>query len=328
MPPPASRAGRRHACRLAAPALFPMWTEADDGVVSWLLESDEPGLRAAVRRDVLLGPSGETPEDIRRGPWVRRLLADQAADGGFGGHPYAKWAGAHWRLVSLVELGLAGPDEAAVSAARTVVRWLNGEGHLGAMPVIRGRARRHASQEGNALAVCTRLGMAFEPDVAAIADRLVGWEWPDGGWNCDRHPEAHHSSVNESLPPDLGPPRVRGHHRGCPCPRCGPTRSRVSAGPSRLPFAHDGQGHAPAGRRHPLAGVLALRHPAGAPGPVACRLREGRQDCRRTRRPGDQSARQTADGSPTAAGGGGRGARDRARRPSTGDATASGGCCR
>jgi hypothetical protein len=157
-----------------------------------------------VRRDVLGEPPGETPEEIRRGPWVRRLLAEQAADGGFGGHPYAKWGGAHWRLVSLVELGIAGPDEAAVSAARTVVRWLNGEGHLGAMPVIRGRARRHASQEGNALAVCTRLGVAIEPDVAAIADRLVGWQWPDGGWNCDRHPEAHHSSVNESLPPIWG----------------------------------------------------------------------------------------------------------------------------
>ncbi len=37
-----------------------------------------------------------------------------------------------------------------------------------------------------------------------LADRLIGWQWPDGGWNCDRHPEAHHSSVNESLPPIWG----------------------------------------------------------------------------------------------------------------------------
>jgi hypothetical protein len=32
-----------------------------------------------------------------------------------------------------------------------------------------------------------------------LADSLVEWQWPDGGWNCDRRPEADHSSVNESL---------------------------------------------------------------------------------------------------------------------------------
>ena len=32
------------------------------------------------------------------------LLAGQRRDGGFGVHPYRKWTGAHWRLVSLVEL--------------------------------------------------------------------------------------------------------------------------------------------------------------------------------------------------------------------------------
>ncbi|HXI46508.1 MAG TPA: hypothetical protein VNH13_09420, partial [Candidatus Acidoferrales bacterium] len=30
------------------------------------------------------------------------------------------------------------------------------------------------------------------------------WQWPDGGWNCDRHPKAHHASFNESLPPLRG----------------------------------------------------------------------------------------------------------------------------
>lgn len=27
------------------------------------------------------------------------------------------------------------------------------------------------------------------------------WQWPDGGWNCDKHPEAHHSSFWETLTP-------------------------------------------------------------------------------------------------------------------------------
>ena len=29
-------------------------------------------------------------------------------------------------------------------------------------------------------------------------------QWPNGGWNCDKRPQARHSSVNESLPPMWG----------------------------------------------------------------------------------------------------------------------------
>jgi len=59
--------------------------------------------------------------------------------------------------------------------------------------------RRCASQEGNALAVCSRLGIAQDPRVRRLAESLMKWQWPDGGWNCDRREEARHSSFNESL---------------------------------------------------------------------------------------------------------------------------------
>ncbi len=35
-------------------------------------------------------------------------------------------------------------------------------------------------------------------------NRLIGWQWPDGGWNCDRHVEARMSSVNETFLPLRG----------------------------------------------------------------------------------------------------------------------------
>jgi len=35
--------------------------------------------------------------------------------------------------------------------------------------------------------------------VRRLAESLIEWQWPDGGWNCDRREEAHHSSFNESL---------------------------------------------------------------------------------------------------------------------------------
>jgi hypothetical protein len=130
---------------------------------------------------------------------VKKLLSGQRADGGFGVHPYQKWTGAHWRLVSLAELGIPSGFRPAVKATDLVLKWLLGEAHLRNVPKINERYRRCASQEGNALAACSRLGLSEDPRVVKLAESLVGWQWPDGGWNCDRRPEADHSSVNESL---------------------------------------------------------------------------------------------------------------------------------
>ena len=64
--------------------------------------------------------------------------------------------------------------------------------------------RRCGSQEGNALAVCCRLGLADDPRVQLLAESLVEWQWPDGGWNCDKSATGYRSSFNESLPPMWG----------------------------------------------------------------------------------------------------------------------------
>jgi hypothetical protein len=69
---------------------------------------------------------------------------------------------------------------------------------------VAGKTRRCASQEGNALAVCSRLGLAGDERVGMLAAPLVKWQWPDGGWNCDRRPEAQHSSFHETHPPIWG----------------------------------------------------------------------------------------------------------------------------
>jgi hypothetical protein len=134
---------------------------------------------------------------------ITNLLAGQRADGGFGVHPYSKWTGSHWRLVSLVELGVSPSDRAAHGAAEDVLRWI-GSGRWRKPVIIAGRERRHASMEGNALAVFSRLGMARDPRVRTVVEVLIRSQWPDGGWNCDRHPNAHRSSFHESLAPIWG----------------------------------------------------------------------------------------------------------------------------
>jgi hypothetical protein len=164
--------------------------------VEWLLQSNEPGIVVATLCDLLDDGSGTWAE----GPLVAGLLEGQNEDGGFGSHPYRKWTGAHWRLVSLVELGLPPGDHRGLAAAGTVLDWLSGERHRSSVPVIDGLARRCASQEGNALAVCSRLGLAGDERVQTLARSLVGWQWPDGGWNCDTSASGRRSSFHETLP--------------------------------------------------------------------------------------------------------------------------------
>lgn len=133
---------------------------------------------------------------------IAGLLRGQRADGGFGVHPYSKWKGAHWRLVSLAELGVGRRNRAARLAAGGVLGWIATPRHTA--PVIKGLERRHASIEGNALAACLRLGLARDAKVRFLVDVLLRSQWPDGGWNCDRDPRAHRSSFHESLGPIWG----------------------------------------------------------------------------------------------------------------------------
>ena len=172
--------------------------------VEFLLASREPAIRYLARRDVLGEDVTVDRDAFFSGPLVRGLLRGQKRDGGFGVHPYQKWGGAHWRLVSLVELGIPADDERAHAAAETVLDWLTSDSHRSRIQVIDGLTRRCGSQEGNALAVCCRLGMAGDPRVELLARSLAEWQWPDGGWNCDKKATGRRSSFNESLPPMWG----------------------------------------------------------------------------------------------------------------------------
>ena len=179
-------------------------TTSTDQAVEWLLESEEPGVVFQAKRDLLAEPDPPEARRVLEGPMVRRLLAGQKPDGGFGVHAYGKWGGAHWRLVSLVELGVPAGEPRCVAAAETVLAWLTGKGHRSRIETIDGLTRRCGSQEGNALAVCCRLGLAEDPRVRLLAESLVEWQWPDGGWNCDKKATGYRSSFNESLPPMWG----------------------------------------------------------------------------------------------------------------------------
>jgi len=173
--------------------------------VDWLLRSDEPAIRLLTRRDVL----GEHPKteatEILSGPKVSALLSGQQADGGFGRNPYRKFTGAHWRLISLAELEAPPADPRVAAAAEHILTWLMGQDrHRGKATVVDGLARAHTCIDGNALAACCRLGLARDNRARAMAESLLEWQWPDGGWNSDRTASGRRSSFHESLPAARG----------------------------------------------------------------------------------------------------------------------------
>lgn len=189
-------------------------------IVDTLLTSAEPSIRWKVRTRVL----DEAPDDpgvialrdeIRSGERVQRLLAPCLSAVRPG--TYAKWQGAHWVLAALADLGYP-PGDAALQPLREQLldAWLDESYFVEfeaftksaayrrqGVPVMHGRYRRCASQQGNALRVLVALGLA-DDRCGALAERLLLWQWPDGGWNCDKNPAADTSSFSETLLPMRG----------------------------------------------------------------------------------------------------------------------------
>lgn len=193
-------------------------------VVDTLLASHEPSLRWKTRVEVL----GESPEssrnrslqeEIRSSRRVRSLLRrkdDTGRPGTLRG-VYYKWQGCHWVLARLADLGYpAGDASLKPLRDRALDLWLRPsyyqEFEAGTkssafrkrgVPQIQGRYRRCASQQGNALHYLTLLGLD-DGRCADLAERLLHWQWPDGGWNCDLNPSADTSSFPETLLPMRG----------------------------------------------------------------------------------------------------------------------------
>jgi hypothetical protein len=188
-----------------------------DDVVQKLLASDEPSIRLRTRVSILGDPPDHwevagLQEKVRSSKRVRQLLSERR-NGKIPYHPYSKWYGAHWVLAALADLHYPPEDETLAPLREQVYEWLFSEQHLeyakhhetyaGPVMTKRGLVRAHASMEGNAIYYLHALGLADEK-TQALADRLVEWQWPDGGWNCDKSPRAHTSSFTESLLPLRG----------------------------------------------------------------------------------------------------------------------------
>ena len=179
----------------------------EPNVLEWLLDDRWPAVRRLTLIELLGRGSDETDvasltANLAADPWVASLLAGQPI------HPYGKWGGAHWRLFALAELGVSNETPGAAGSINeafdAVLDWLLSPGRQRRIKPIDGRYRNCSSQEGAALWAACRLGIGHDAELQLLAERLVLWQWPDGGWNCDIRPKAHHASFNESWMPLRG----------------------------------------------------------------------------------------------------------------------------
>jgi len=189
-------------------------------VIENLLNSEEPSIRWKIRVQVLgEDPSSESIQklqaEIRQSLLVGRLLQHRDERGKLSHtRVYGKWQGAHWTMATLADIGYPSGDKMLEPIRDQLLdQWL-GEtfykeftaeskavvyGQPG-VPIMQGRFRRCASQQSNALWSILKLGLVNEKS-HYLVERLLHWQWPDGGWNCDKNPSAHHSSFMESILP-------------------------------------------------------------------------------------------------------------------------------
>ncbi len=162
----------------------------------------EPALAWKLTVNVL-GKDENSPDalrarvEVQEAPLVKALIAtcDRQHSA------YKKWDGAHWVLSILGDLGYpAGEETLRPFMEDTFNTWMSKEHETKHLQVIDGRVRRCASQEGYAIWCSLRLGFA-DSRTEELVSRLLKWQWPDGGWNCSKHPEADTSSFMETLIP-------------------------------------------------------------------------------------------------------------------------------
>jgi hypothetical protein len=164
----------------------------EPAVLRWLLDTD-PSIRWQVLRDVQRAPAEVVARErarVAREGWGARLLATQRPDVNWGdGVSTPFWRSNLYTLLHLRALGadpLDAVTQRAIARVRDSVTW--GE-EFGDSPYFEGEVEPCIN--GGVLA----LGGYFGVPSDRLADRLLGEQLEDGGWNC----EAERGSVRSSF---------------------------------------------------------------------------------------------------------------------------------
>lgn len=160
-------------------------------VIAWLLEGDEPSVRARVLPE-LLDRSENDPEvvaarrEIGHKGWAAELLRFQLSDGQWVTPGTSmqelyrpKYAATNWCLLVLAELGASRSDPRVARGAELLLRQASDPGDDGL-----GGEGSEVCFTGNCVRMMTRFGYGGDPRVVRAVDWLVSVQKEDGGWHC------------------------------------------------------------------------------------------------------------------------------------------------
>jgi len=164
-------------------------------VIDWLLDAD-PSIRWQVMRDLTGAPPEAVAVERARvatDGWGARLLELQRTDGQWGdGIATPFWWSNMYTLVFLRDLGIdpaSAPARRAIDRVRDGVTW---GPQFGDSPFFDGEVEPCIN--GRVLAI----GSYFGEPRDRLADRLLGEQLSDGGWNCYA-PPSQRSSFNSTI---------------------------------------------------------------------------------------------------------------------------------
>ncbi len=170
-----------------------------DSVLDWLLRGD-PALRWQVERDLADRPPHKwtgTQALIATEGWGKRLLTEQDPGGMWGGGLYGpKWISTTYTMLLLRRFGLDPPNPQALAGVRRLLD--DADWDEGGVSYWSGRVLAERCVNGMVLSIASWFD-ANDPRIDGIAQLLIGARLPDGGWNCNDHLGATHSSMHTTI---------------------------------------------------------------------------------------------------------------------------------
>jgi hypothetical protein len=171
--------------------------QASESTLDWLLAGD-PAIRWQVLRDLMASsPSAIKREQHRvaNEGWGASLLERQDPEGTWAGGMYSpKWISTTYTMLLLRDLGLPPHNPQAERACALLLdRGLHRDGGVGF-----DWGRSETCVTGMVLSILSWFRVD-DPRLDTVADRLLGQQMDDGGWNCQRQFGATHASMNTTI---------------------------------------------------------------------------------------------------------------------------------
>ncbi len=165
----------------------------------WLTEGD-PSVAWQAQRDLLRrSPSTwqKTRRRVAREGWGEQLLSHRAEDGTWGNGLYTpKWTSTFYSLRLLTQLGIPPNHAACVQSCQLLLE--RGVTEAGGVRLW-SSSSTDTCVTAMLLSMACYFGLADDERCRRMLDWLLHEQMPDGGWNCERHRGATHSSFHSTL---------------------------------------------------------------------------------------------------------------------------------